>query len=116
MRRAGIIAGAVLAGLLVVVLLLPWWLGAVLRPVGARLGLTFRDYERIGYTRFALHGVEMEKAAVRVRADHVEVATPLVCYVAGRRQNQGLQVQRSMPQTMVESQTIPVTLDCRAMS
>lgn len=78
MRRAGIITGEVLTGLLVVVLLLPWWLPAALRALGGRHGVTFQDYERIGYARFALSGVEVDQPAVRVRISRVEMDTPLV--------------------------------------
>lgn len=78
MRRAGIIAGTVVAGLIAILVLLPWWLGAALRPVARHYGVTYGHYERLGYGRFALERVEFERVPVNVNVDRVEVATPVV--------------------------------------
>ncbi|QYM80312.1 translocation/assembly module TamB [Horticoccus luteus] len=77
MRRAGITAGAVVAALIAILVLLPWWLGAALRPVARHFGVTFERYERVGYARFALDQVEVNRVPVHVTIDRVEVATPL---------------------------------------
>ncbi len=57
---------------------LPWWLGPVLREVGGRTGATFERYERLGYARFALHGVRYARPGVEVWVERLEVPTPLV--------------------------------------
>lgn len=79
MRRAWAL---VFAGLLVVVIgalvAVPWWLGAALRGAGHRFGTTFTAYHRIGYTRFALDGVRLERSPVVVTVSHLEADTPLV--------------------------------------
>lgn len=79
-RRLIIIFSAGLAGLVLSAVALPWWLGAVLGWAGASRGLTFARYERIGYSRFALHAAEFRHAAVRVTASRIEADTPLVAW------------------------------------
>lgn len=78
MRRFLIILAATAAVLGTAVLLLPWWLGAAVAAVGPRFGLTFRDYDRIGYSRFAVHDVEVRRPGVTVTVSRVESLTPLV--------------------------------------
>ncbi len=56
----------------------PWWLGGALARFGADRGLSFARYERLGYSRFALHEVEFRKGAVRVMADRAEGPTPVI--------------------------------------
>ena len=57
---------------------LPWWLGSAVRRIGGTRGLKFERYERIGYSRFALTGVEYRNGATHVTAARVEADTPLV--------------------------------------
>lgn len=57
---------------------LPWWLGVLLRPIGARYGLEFARYERIGYTRFALREVRLARTGFAFTAEHAEFDTPLL--------------------------------------
>ncbi len=57
---------------------LPWWLGAALRPLAKAQGATFARYERLGYARFRLQGVQFERGSVRVTVDQVEAGTPLL--------------------------------------
>ncbi|MBL9187108.1 MAG: translocation/assembly module TamB domain-containing protein [Opitutaceae bacterium] len=59
---------------------LPWWLSAALGGAGASRGLTFARYERIGYSRFALHDAELNVAGVRVTVSRIEADTPLVAW------------------------------------
>jgi translocation and assembly module TamB len=61
-----------------VVAALPWWLGPALHPLGRAYGVTFRAYERVGYARFRLEGVEWRRRRVAVTAARVETETPLV--------------------------------------
>ena len=57
---------------------LPWWLGAVLRPVLQSKGVTFARYERAGYAHFRLHEVHFANASVEFTARQVQTLTPLV--------------------------------------
>lgn len=69
-------------GLLAVLILgaatVPWWLGAAVGHFGAKYGLTFSRYERIGYGRFALHDVDLRLRTVHVTVSRVEANTPLL--------------------------------------
>lgn len=56
----------------------PWWLGAALRSAGASRGLTFARYERVGYSRFALHEAAFSVNGVRATVARIEADTPLV--------------------------------------
>ena len=80
-RRLLIIFSAVSAALLLGVVTLPWWLGAVLGPMGGPRGLTFARYERIGYARFALHDAEVRVGGVRVTVSRIEADTPLLAWL-----------------------------------
>src|SRR5690606_17215702 len=77
MRRLLLILVSLLAGAIAVLAALPWWLEAALRFAGAPQGATFARYERMGYGRFALHGVEVRRPGVRVTVDRIEAPTPL---------------------------------------
>ncbi len=75
-RRLLFILAALAAALLAVIATLPLWLGAVVGWAGGSQGITFRSYERLGYSRFALHDVEFKRFGVRVAASRVEASTP----------------------------------------
>lgn len=60
------------------VLLLPWWLGAALRPILRAQGVAFERYERVGYAHFRLHHLNYQVGSVRVDAEQIETATPLL--------------------------------------
>jgi translocation and assembly module TamB len=55
---------------------LPWWLGAVLRPILHANQVTFARYERTGYGRFLLHEVQFQAASVAITADRIQAPTP----------------------------------------
>lgn len=79
MRRKLALATLVLvAGALIALAALPWWLGAALGAAGGRFGLTFGEYRRMGYTRFALKDVKVARPGVEVTASRVELATPFL--------------------------------------
>lgn len=59
-------------------LTLPLWLGGVLAQAGPRFGLTFSDYERLSYTRFALRDVAYRSATLKADVDRVELTSPFV--------------------------------------
>lgn len=66
---------------------IPWWLGAVLRPVLQRHGVTFERYERAGYAHFRLHEVRYAGAGTQVAIKQIETLTPLLWL--GRRLSGG---------------------------
>ncbi len=77
MRKRFYILGGLLLFPVVVVAALPLWLPWVLKPVGERLGLAFSEYERIGYSRFALEEVRYAGGGVTFAGDRVEGYLPL---------------------------------------
>lgn len=62
---------------LIALVVLPWWLGAALSVAGGRFGLTFAEYRRIGYSRFALEKVVLKNASVDVEVSRIELPTAL---------------------------------------
>jgi translocation and assembly module TamB len=78
MRRLVKIFGCILAGVLFALALLPWWLSPVIKATTARYGVDFGRYERVGYSRFALHDFVITKASVRVHVARVETETPVL--------------------------------------
>jgi translocation and assembly module TamB len=77
-RRLFILLGGGLAGVLIALAVLPWWLGPVARSIGRRFGAEFQRYERLGYSRFAMHDVVVTQANVKVRVARAETQTPLL--------------------------------------
>ena len=78
MRRLALIFGALAIVLITIVLSAPWWLGPALIRFGPKFGVTVSHYERVGYSRFAVQGVEYRRAAVVVKVQQAEADTPLV--------------------------------------
>jgi translocation and assembly module TamB len=58
------------------VVLLPVWFPWVLTPVVKRFGLGFTDYDRMGWTRFALTGVHWEWNGTRLEIKRAESVLP----------------------------------------
>lgn len=81
LRKLALAAALLVACALVALAALPWWLGAALKVGGARFGATFGTYQKIGYTRFALTDVEVERPGLRVNASRVELSTPLMWFL-----------------------------------
>ena len=77
-RRLLLIFVALSIGAVLLVATLPLWLGPAVRWAGASRGLTFARYERLGYSRFALHDVEYHRANVRVTVTRAEADTPVL--------------------------------------
>ncbi|HEY8995664.1 MAG TPA: hypothetical protein VIM71_13430, partial [Lacunisphaera sp.] len=76
-RWLKLLLGALAAtGILLAVL--PWWLGLVLRPVLRAQGVTFKNYERVGYAHFRLDHAAYAGAGVHVTVERVETVTPVV--------------------------------------
>lgn len=78
MRRLAIILGWLAAGVLIALAVLPWWLGPALKTVGQHYGASFRNYERVGYARFAVRDVEVTQANVKVHVARAETETPVL--------------------------------------
>ncbi len=77
-RRLLFILGGLLAGTLLVLVAVPWWLGIVVTRSAGIAGVTVERYERIGYARFALEGVRFVHPSVRVEVVRVEAPTPFL--------------------------------------
>lgn len=75
-RRLVLIFAGFIAIVLLAIATLPWWLGAAARTFGGRYGVTFRAYERHGYSRFVLHDFRLQRDGVVVTASRVEADTP----------------------------------------
>ncbi|MEO6005284.1 MAG: translocation/assembly module TamB domain-containing protein [Opitutus sp.] len=78
MRRFLVISSIVVLALAVLVLSVPWWMGEALRQFGPKFGVTFTRYERVGYSRFALEGVEVRHDPVVVTVTRAEADTPVL--------------------------------------
>lgn len=102
MLRRLFITLAVLASVLVLAAAtLPWWWGAVLRWQGAKHGLQFSKYEKIGYARWALHDLRVAQPGWSVAVDRLEAAHPW-------------RLWRSLAQTEVRADGVVVTLPATA--
>ncbi len=78
MRRLLIILGCLLGGAILALVALPWWLGPVAKKVAPHWGVSFANYERVGYARFVVYDVVYQQPVVRVTAERVEADTPLL--------------------------------------
>lgn len=76
MRGAWKVLLGLAAAWAIVLVTLPWWLGAVLAPAGQRYGLAFARYERLGYARAALHDVRFARRGLVFTARRVEFDAP----------------------------------------
>jgi translocation and assembly module TamB len=80
MRRLAKILGWLLAGVVLLAVTLPWWLGLALGGVGRALHATYERYERVGYSRFAIYGVVLTRPEVTVKIDRAEADTPTLWF------------------------------------
>jgi translocation and assembly module TamB len=76
MRRFLVIFAILAALFAALVLLSPYWLPLALPAIGRPLRATVGAYSRIGYTRFALENVTVERRTVTVAVSRVEADTP----------------------------------------
>ncbi len=77
MRKAFLVLGFLVLLVGIVVLSLPLWFGAALSRFGRDQGLTFGSYQRIGYGRFALNQVVVDRPDVQLAVSRVEAPSPL---------------------------------------
>jgi translocation and assembly module TamB len=72
-------AGAlILAALLILWLSVPLWFPWLLEALAKKQGITYRSYERIGYSRFALQGVAFTNKTISFHADRATALVPTV--------------------------------------
>ncbi|MFT3782476.1 MAG: translocation/assembly module TamB domain-containing protein [Nibricoccus sp.] len=67
-----------MAVVILAALTLPWWMRALLAAAQKPAGIRYSRYERIGYSRFAVHDLRLEREGVVVTVRRAEVDTPLV--------------------------------------
>jgi translocation and assembly module TamB len=77
MRRLLLALAGAVALLLLLLALLPWWWGLLLRVAGPRAGVTFAEYQVVGYGRWALEDVVVRQPGVTIRLERIEAAHPL---------------------------------------
>jgi translocation and assembly module TamB len=78
MRRGLKVVLGILLTLVLLLVLLPFWLGPVLRPAARHWGLDIGGYERAGYSRLVLTNVTYTRPGVTVTAKRAETDTPLL--------------------------------------
>lgn len=78
MRRFLKIIAWLSAGLVLALATLPWWMGGLLALVKEPLGLELGRYERLGYTRFALHDLRYKTPWIVASVGRVEADAPLI--------------------------------------
>lgn len=77
-RRFLIILGVCTAVVLLALALLPYWAGPAMKSIAGRYGVKIARYERLGYSRFAVHDVRVMKPNVEVQVSRAETETPLL--------------------------------------
>src|SRR5687768_3775748 len=76
-RRIFIILAGLVGLVLIVAATMPFWLGLVTRTLAPRFGVTFSDYTRLGYGRFALTDVVYRGGGMTATVERVELASPV---------------------------------------
>jgi translocation and assembly module TamB len=66
------------AGIVLLWAAMPWWFPWALRPVARRFGVQYSRYERHGYSRFSIQGLNYADQSASVRAEHIEALVPNV--------------------------------------
>ncbi len=87
MKKLIYIAAGFFLVFLLIILSLPLWLPWVVKPVGARFGLEYAEYERMGYGRFALHDVDFEHEVVSFSGERLEGYLPLTWIIRALRRD-----------------------------
>jgi len=78
MRRFLKILAWLVVGLLLAAVTLPWWMGGLVSVLKRQFGVEYAQYERVGYTRFALNEVLFQRESVKVSVKRAEIDTPLL--------------------------------------
>ncbi len=77
-RKVILILGLTLGGLMLLCVSLPLWFPWVVTSLARKGGVHFVRYERIGYSRFALHDLTFTNEDVRLRAREIDAFVPTV--------------------------------------
>ena len=77
MRLVLIILGTLVGVIVLAVVTVPLWLGGALGSFGPRFGFTFAEYERVGYSRFALRDVAYRTPTINATLSRVELNSPV---------------------------------------
>src|SRR6266404_1988067 len=77
-RKVILIVGLALGGLILLCVSLPLWFPWVVTPLARKGGVHFVRYERLGYSRFALHDLTFTNEDVRLRAREIDAFVPTV--------------------------------------
>ncbi len=77
MRKVWYILGGLFLAAILVAGALPLWLPWALKPVAAKAGLEYSEYERIGYARFALNDVRFDEEVASFTGERIEGYLPL---------------------------------------
>jgi translocation and assembly module TamB len=89
-RKLFWVLGFLLIGLAMLWLLLPVWFPWVLRPLTPKAGAHFSTYERLGYTRFSLHNLDLTNQSIIVHVHQLDAFVPSVwLWKLGTRRNAG---------------------------
>ena len=68
----------ILTGILAMALLtMPFWMGSALHIIAPKEIIQFQSYERLGYGRFKLTGIEVDSPQASLTIDSLEALTPL---------------------------------------
>src|SRR5262249_7226221 len=77
-RRLWMVLGGLLAGLIAVWVACLLWFPWLLRPLGSKAGLQLGRYERLGYSRFCLHDINLTSESLVLHAQQVDALVPSV--------------------------------------
>ena len=72
------VIGCVALGLVVLCLTCPLWFPWILRPLAAKAGANYANYQRLGYTQFALDDLTFTNRTIHFSATRVKAVTPMV--------------------------------------
>ena len=70
--------GFLVTGIATIWFSFPVWFPWVLRPLASRAGVRFAAYERLGYSRFALHDIALTNSSVIFHARQLDALVPSV--------------------------------------
>src|SRR5438067_1891528 len=76
-RKWLLAAVGVLAAVILLLVGLPLWLPLVARPIFRKFGARYSSYERLSYTRLALHDLDFTNRTVHFHAGRAQTLQPL---------------------------------------
>src|SRR6185295_10510381 len=76
-RIALLVLGGLLAAAILLIALIPLWLPWAAPPISKKLGIAWARYDRLGYSRLALHEVSYNSGSTVFHAREIALPTPL---------------------------------------